>query len=62
LNAELANTLGNLLLLGCAKSLNPKQIAPKFNRDREQFDELSKLDIPKKLMISLDNLSGNSTI
>jgi hypothetical protein len=39
---------------------NPKQIAPKFNR--KLFDELAKLDITKKLMISIDDLSGISTI
>uniref|UniRef100_A0A1B0CGA3 Methionine--tRNA ligase, mitochondrial n=1 Tax=Lutzomyia longipalpis TaxID=7200 RepID=A0A1B0CGA3_LUTLO len=56
LNAELADTLGNLLSRCCAKSLNPQQIRPAF--DPEIFQELLKLDATKKLIDSLEVLPG----
>lgn len=48
LNSELADTLGNLLSRGCAKTLNPKQIFPKLHK--EHYEELIKIDVAKKLI------------
>lgn len=48
LNAELADTFGNLLSRACAKSLNPKQIFPKIHSD--ELGELIKLDSCKVLL------------
>ncbi|XP_059609929.1 methionine--tRNA ligase, mitochondrial [Phlebotomus argentipes] len=54
LNAELADTLGNLLSRCCAKSLNPQQIWPAF--DAEILEELLKIDATKKLIECLEAL------
>ncbi|XP_050310423.1 methionine--tRNA ligase, mitochondrial [Anthonomus grandis grandis] len=51
LNAELADTLGNLLSRCCGKSLNPNQEFPRIN-----FDKISRLDVTKQLIKHLENL------
>ncbi|GAB0096481.1 Methionine--tRNA ligase, mitochondrial [Sergentomyia squamirostris] len=58
LNAELADTLGNLLSRCCAKSLNPQQIWPAF--DKSLFDELLEIDATKKLVDYLEHLPEKS--
>lgn len=57
LNSELADTLGNLLSRGCAKTLNPKQVFPKIHR--EHYEELIKIDVTKKLIDLVTELPGN---
>lgn len=51
LNAELADTLGNLLSRACAKSLNPDQQFPQV--DLEQLNELIKMESCKTLFEKL---------
>ncbi|XP_055698031.1 methionine--tRNA ligase, mitochondrial [Phlebotomus papatasi] len=58
LNAELADTLGNLLSRCCAKSLNPQQIWPEF--DPEVFRELFEVDATKRLIELLEMLPQKS--
>lgn len=54
LNAELADTMGNLLSRACAKTLNPRQQFPQV--DLEQLNELIKTDICKVLFEKLTEL------
>lgn len=54
LNAELADTLGNLLSRGCAKVINEKQTVPPLNADA--FQQLLQNDITKKLVDQLQAL------
>lgn len=54
LNAELADTMGNLLSRACAKSLNPRQQFPHV--DLEQLNELIKFDTCKILFERLTEL------
>lgn len=57
LNSELADTLGNLLSRGCAKSVNVQQIFPHL--DTAYFhDNLMKLDVTKKLVELVAQLPG----
>lgn len=55
LNAELADTFGNLLSRACAKTLNPQQKFPKVHS--EHVNELIKLDSCKNMLEKLDELS-----
>lgn len=48
LNAELADTFGNLLSRACAKSLNPLQVFPQIHN--KQLSELVQLDSCKLLI------------
>ena len=57
LNAELADTMGNLLSRACAKTLNPHQQFPKV--DLEQLNELIKTDACKILFERLTELSDS---
>lgn len=52
-NAELVNSLGNLLQRACVEKLNPKQIYPSFS-DRVMRNEFAELGIP--LIENLNNL------
>lgn len=54
LNAELADTMGNLLSRACAKTLNPRQQFPQV--DLEQLNELIKTDTCKILFERLTEL------
>lgn len=54
-NAELVNSLGNLLQRACVEKLNPKQIYPSFS-DRVMRNEFAELGIP--LIENLNNLRG----
>ncbi|XP_055629470.1 methionine--tRNA ligase, mitochondrial [Toxorhynchites rutilus septentrionalis] len=54
LNAELADTLGNLLSRCCGKALNPEAVVPSF--DQETFQELKSLDTTKRLLDLLQAL------
>lgn len=54
LNAELADTMGNLLSRACAKTLNPQQQFPQV--DLEQLNELIKTDMCKVLFERLTEL------
>lgn len=54
LNAELADTLGNLLSRCCAKTLNPRQVVPKL--EESSLKRLEKLDEYKILKDLLDGL------
>lgn len=56
LNAELADTFGNLLSRCCGKALNPEGIVPTINP--EVFNELGKLEITKKMLDLLHALPG----
>lgn len=57
LNSELADTLGNLLSRGCAKSVNVQQVFPAL--DVAYFhDDLMKLDVTKKLVELIAQLPG----
>jgi methionyl-tRNA synthetase len=56
-NAELADTLGNLLSRCSAEAINPAQIWPKFNR--EGFDTLSSRH-GEALMQAVEALTGMS--
>lgn len=59
LNAELADTLGNLLNRCCGDALNPEQIFPGVAEYGVVFNELaSRVDVGKKLVESLTSLSG----
>lgn len=60
LNAELADTMGNLLSRACAKTLNPQQQFPKV--DLEQLNELIKLDACKILFEKLSELPDKCRI
>jgi methionyl-tRNA synthetase len=55
LNAELADTFGNLLSRACAKTLNPQQKFPQVHSDH--VNELIKLDSCKIMLEKLDELS-----
>ncbi|KAK9716851.1 tRNA synthetases class I (M) [Popillia japonica] len=58
LNAELADTLGNLLNRCCGDALNPEQIFPGVAEYGVVFNELaSRVDVGKKLVESLTSLS-----
>ncbi|KAI4462100.1 methionyl-trna synthetase [Holotrichia oblita] len=58
LNAELADTLGNLLNRCCGDALNPEQIFPGVAEYGVVFNELaSRVDVGKKLVESLKSLS-----
>ncbi|XP_045472978.1 methionine--tRNA ligase, mitochondrial isoform X2 [Harmonia axyridis] len=54
LNAELADTLGNLLNRCTATVLNPNQEFPKLNR--EVLEEVKKLDVAKTLIENVEKL------
>jgi methionyl-tRNA synthetase len=54
LNAELADTMGNLLSRACAKTLNPQQQFPQV--DQAQLSELIKLDACKTLFEKLSEM------
>lgn len=56
LNAELADTLGNLLSRVCAKSLNPRQIYPRVHT--AQLRDILKTDTARHLWDSLEQLDG----
>lgn len=57
LNSELADTLGNLLSRGCAKTVNTRQVFPALNR--RVFDkELMQLDVTRKLVNLIEQLPG----
>lgn len=56
LNSELADTLGNLLSRGCAKTVNAQHKYPKL--DMVVFEELCKLDATKKLIDLIAQLPG----
>ncbi|XP_066247998.1 methionine--tRNA ligase, mitochondrial [Euwallacea similis] len=56
LNAELADTLGNLLSRCCSKALNPDQKFPALNTD--SFNRVSSLDVTKKLLENIQQLPG----
>lgn len=57
MNAELADTMGNLLSRACAKTLNPHQKFPQV--DLEQLNELIKLETCKILFEKLTELNEN---
>ena len=56
LNAELADTLGNLLSRVCAKSLNPRQIYPRVHT--AQLRDILTTDSGRHLWESLEQLGG----
>lgn len=56
LNSELADTFGNLLSRGCAKSLNKSQTFPRISPSH--YDELCKLDATKRLISLVEQLPG----
>lgn len=56
LNAELADTLGNLLSRCCGKALNPSQVFPKINS--EVFNRISSMEVTKKLLDNIEQLPG----
>lgn len=56
LNAELADTFGNLLSRCCSKALNPDQAFPAI--DSSAFEKVGQLDVTKKLMESVTELAG----
>lgn len=58
LNAELADTMGNLLSRVCAKSLNPRQIYPRLHT--AQLRDIMTTDAAKHLLQSLQQLKGKS--
>lgn len=58
LNSELADTLGNLLSRGCAKTVNKRQVFPKHNR-RVFEEELLTLDVTRKLGNLIEQLPGS---
>lgn len=55
-NAELADTLGNLLSRVCAKALNPRQIYPRIHT--AQLRDILKTDSGKHLLDCLEQLDG----
>lgn len=57
LNSELADTLGNLLSRGCARTVNRKQVFPRLNRTVFD-DELMQLEVTQKLVDLIDRLPG----
>ncbi|TMW46099.1 hypothetical protein DOY81_008821, partial [Sarcophaga bullata] len=59
LNAELADTLGNLLSRVCAKSLNPRQIYPRVHT--AQLRDILTTDSGRHLWESLEQLSDKCT-
>ncbi|XP_046805649.1 methionine--tRNA ligase, mitochondrial [Lucilia cuprina] len=59
LNAELADTLGNLLSRVCAKSLNPRQIYPRVHT--AQLRDILKTDSARHLWDSLEQLDAKCT-
>lgn len=56
LNAELANTFGNLLSRGCAKSLNHRHVFPKLRK--ADFVQLLEIDATGKLVDLVAQLPG----
>ncbi|XP_055905566.1 methionine--tRNA ligase, mitochondrial [Eupeodes corollae] len=54
LNSELADTLGNLLSRGCAKSLNPRQVYPRIYV--HHCNDILRLDAAKRLQEVLSEL------
>lgn len=56
LNAELADTLGNLLSRCTGAALNPFQTFPKINSS--SFQSISLLDVTKSLLESVAMLPG----
>lgn len=56
LNAELADTMGNLLSRVCAKSLNPRQIYPRVHT--AQLRDILTTDSAKHLWDCLEQLDG----
>ncbi|XP_058977896.1 methionine--tRNA ligase, mitochondrial [Musca domestica] len=54
LNAELADTMGNLLSRVCAKSLNPRQIYPRLHT--AQLRDIMKTEAAQHLLKSLEQL------
>lgn len=56
LNAELADTFGNLLSRCTGMALNPFQSVPKI--EASVFDSISKLDVAKSLVDSVKALPG----
>lgn len=56
LDAELANTVGNLLSRCSSKALNPKQVFPAI--DLEAFQEIASKDVTKKLIELVASLPG----
>ncbi|XP_055850757.1 methionine--tRNA ligase, mitochondrial [Episyrphus balteatus] len=54
LNSELADTLGNLLSRGCAKSLNPRQLYPRIYV--HHCNEILRLDAARRLQEVLSEL------
>ncbi|KAL1497804.1 hypothetical protein ABEB36_008701 [Hypothenemus hampei] len=54
LNAELADTFGNLLSRCCGKALNPQQVIPKINP--ETLSKITTLNVTKKLIENLSEL------
>lgn len=57
LNAELADTYGNLLSRACAKVVNPAQIVPGI--DRIEFDGISRVDVTQRLIDLLQEVPDN---
>ncbi len=56
LNAELADTMGNLLSRACAKSVNKRQVFPGL--DRSEMEKLLQMDVVKKLVDLIGVLPG----
>jgi methionyl-tRNA synthetase len=54
LNAELADTLGNLLSRCCGTALNPNQIFPEI--ERSTFRDVASMDVTKKLIEDVSTL------
>ncbi|EAT44749.1 AAEL003913-PA [Aedes aegypti] len=54
LNAELADTFGNLLSRCCGKVLNPEAVVPVVQQD--EFNTLSQMDVTKKMLELLNEL------
>lgn len=54
LNAELADTLGNLLSRCCGKALNPDQVFPRMNS--ASFSKISLMESTNKLLNSVELL------
>ncbi|XP_013097578.2 methionine--tRNA ligase, mitochondrial [Stomoxys calcitrans] len=59
LNAELADTMGNLLSRVCGKSLNPWQIYPRLHT--AQLRDIMTTDTAKHLLEMLEQLKGKCT-
>lgn len=56
LNAELADTLGNLLSRVCSKALNPRQVYPRFHT--AQLREILKTSNGRQLRDVLQQFEG----